>query len=206
MFPQVDDVKFVVDSMLAKLGKKLRSCGIDTVFSVQYTYEDMIDIARQDNRIVLTRGKWYARICKYLAHGQVHYIRANDTPSQLKEVLQRYRIRVQPSNLFARCVICNGSAYAARSAEFVATLPDQGKVPTGIIDRFQAEQLSFYQCTVCQKFYWEGAHIGRAFDSFFESILPGSVVPHARKMWGLDVGDAPLAAGDDPAANILIGE
>ena len=52
---------FIVDAMLGKLAKKLRLLGYDTAYSSDIDDEDLIRIAKNENRILITKDVQLAR-------------------------------------------------------------------------------------------------------------------------------------------------
>jgi len=97
-------LKFVVDVMLGKLVKELRILGYDTLYYRGEGIHDLIQLARQQDRVILTRN---ARLLSLST--DVRIIRlSEDTPSgQVRELLQREKITPQKDSFFSRCLLCN---------------------------------------------------------------------------------------------------
>nr|WP_262921400.1 Mut7-C ubiquitin/RNAse domain-containing protein [Maribellus maritimus] len=139
--------QFVIDVNLGKLARKLRLLGFDSVFRNNLEDDEIVEIAVNEKRIILTRDKGVLKHSK-VTHG---YWLRNDNPKiQLKEIIERFQLQNQ-FRPFSRCSNCNGSLRAIQKAE--AT----GRVPQDTLQIFD----SFWECTGCSNVYWEGSHFER---------------------------------------------
>lgn len=52
------EIRFICDTMLLRLGKLLRSCGIDTILAnnKDSSHDECVLLALQENRFILSRG------------------------------------------------------------------------------------------------------------------------------------------------------
>jgi len=137
-------IRFILDVHLGKLSRYLRLCGFDTLYDNAYEDHQIVQLASQQKRIILTRD------IGILKHGDVqhgYWIRSDQPHQQVREVIRRFDLKDQV-NLFSRCLECNG--------EIVPVSKDSVK------HLLQEETLkyydSFYQCTQCKKIYWKGSH------------------------------------------------
>lgn len=141
-----DEYRFIADAMLGKLAKWLRIMGYDTLYLKAVDDPELIRIAKQQQRIILTRDTLLTKTRKANPALLIH---SNDTHEQLKEVVAFLRT-VTPilPELPPRCVSCNGQLIAAdkRSA--------YNKVPDYVFHT----QKTFLICVNCGKIFWDGSH------------------------------------------------
>lgn len=137
--------RFIMDVNLGKLAKHMRLMGFDSLYRNDYSDAEVTTIAVNEQRIVLTRDRrlLYA---KQIVHG--YWVRAVKVISQVDEVLRRFDLynAIQP---FARCLVCNGILKAVAKADILERLEPNTR-------RYYEE---FYQCTTCQRIYWDGSHM-----------------------------------------------
>ncbi len=137
--------RFILDVNLGKLAKRMRLLGFDCLYRNDYRDAEVVNIAVNEQRIVLTRDRrlLYA---KHISHG--YWVRAVDVYSQVDEVLRRFDLysSIQP---FARCLVCNGVLAPVAKADILERLEPK--------TRLYYED--FYRCTDCQRIYWEGSHM-----------------------------------------------
>ncbi|MFC1770397.1 Mut7-C RNAse domain-containing protein [Candidatus Margulisiibacteriota bacterium] len=136
--------KFVLDVHLGKLAKYLRMFGFDTLYETTYSDPEIIKIAKNQKRIILTRDMGILKN-KLVTHG--YWLRSQNPKLQLKEVLVRFDLLalVQP---FTRCLECNGDIAKTDRDKIIDKLPDD-------LDKQYTE---FFECLGCQKVYWKGSH------------------------------------------------
>jgi len=140
----LDKPKYIVDVHLGKLAKYLRMLGYDTLYKNSYKDIEIIKIARNEKRIVLTRDLGILKN-KDVILG--YWLRSQNPKDQLIEVITRFNLisSIQP---FHRCINCNG----------IIKKTDKGSV----IDNLNSETIKysdeFYQCESCKNIYWKGTH------------------------------------------------
>lgn len=146
--------RFIADAMLGSLSKWLRILGFDTLYFKVIDDKELIKIARQEHRILLTRDTGLIRRNKI-----DHYIliTSNEISGQLKEVLKSFSSTL---TCFPRCSECNGELLTS-DKESVAN-----DVPEYVFLNFD----SFFRCDRCGKVYWEGSH-KRLIDEKIKNIL-----------------------------------
>ena len=112
------NTRFIMDVNLGKLAKHMRLLGFDSLYRNDYRDAEVVDIAVNEQRIVLTRDRrlLYA---KHISHG--YWVRAVDIESQVDEVLRRFDLygSIQP---FVRCLVCNGMLTAVAKADILDRL------------------------------------------------------------------------------------
>jgi len=140
--------RWLADEMLGRLARYLRFVGCDTVYLHGVTDSEILERARGESRVVLTRdralaaqapgGLWIAS--PYLRE-QWHSVRTfwPGLPTEVR---------------FDRCSVCNGLLTAYR----LGTRPD--REPGLPRDRVEAG-LAVWSCRDCGHLYWEGTHTAR---------------------------------------------
>ncbi len=140
--------RFLCDSHLGKLGRRLRLLGFDTVLAQDITGDDpgddaLVRIARTQQRILLTRDR------SLLARPDLtHALQIPQAPleAQLRDLIERLQLSGSAAP-FTRCTCCNGLIESMDADE----LPG---LPTGVLRR----QKRFWRCPGCGRIYWEGSH------------------------------------------------
>lgn len=137
-------LRFVVDSHLGKLARRLRLLGFDTVYKTMFPDKDIVLLSCRQRRIVLTRDKGLLKY-RYLRWG--HWVHATDPAKQIKEVVKKYSLMkyVRP---FSRCMECNGRLERVPKSQIISRLPAKTKL----------YYKCFYRCQRCCHIYWKGSH------------------------------------------------
>jgi len=145
-------MKFVADSMVGKLARWLRFLGIDVVYVSSGNADEIVKIAEQERRIILTRN---SDILKKLKGHRVwiYFLSSEKSEVQLKEVVEKFNLwdRINP---FSRCSICNEPLVPVEKEEV------RGKVPFYVFQNVD----HFEKCPKCGRIYWEGSHINRLYE------------------------------------------
>jgi uncharacterized protein with PIN domain len=137
-------VRFVIDSHLGKLARHLRLLGFDCTYKNFFPDNEIVDVAQQERRIILTRD------IGLLKHKRVqwgYWLKATDPNQQLKEVVKRYQLHSQIKP-FSRCLECNGKIKRIAKNKVIDQLPQA----------VRENYTRFYLCRLCQKIYWQGSH------------------------------------------------
>ena len=135
--------RFVADCHLGKLAKYLRLMGYDTLYFTQIDDNDLIRIANDEGRIILTRDKELSERKK----APCTLLHATKLDKQLKELLKIYRLAGE-SAPFSRCIVCNTPLEPIDKASVLERIP--AKV-ANYFDRFEI-------CRECDRIYWHGDH------------------------------------------------
>lgn len=133
--------------MLGRLARMLRLLGFDTVYAPDITPARLLEAARSEDRIVLTRGDAQKR---FSGAKNVLSLESDDPPQQLREVVRRFALDPQ-AGLWTRCTLCNGAIEKVEKQQVKLRL--EPKV-------FQIYE-QFYRCTRCDHIYWQGSHVER---------------------------------------------
>jgi uncharacterized protein with PIN domain len=137
--------RFILDVNLGKLAKRMRLLGFDCLYRNDYQDAEVVNIAVNDQRIVLTRDRRLLYI-KYISHG--YWVRAVDVENQINEVLHRFHLHnsIHP---FVRCLVCNGVLAPVAKADILDRLEPKTRLYYDV----------FHRCKDCQRIYWEGKHM-----------------------------------------------
>lgn len=139
-------MKFLVDRTLGKLAKGLRMLGYDTLSYPGQDFHQLLHLARNEHRIILTRNTKLARG----RPADPIILITEDRPSrQIEEVAQKCRLALDDEKFFSRCLLCNEQIVEIPRSEA------EGKVPDFIF----AQQKDFYRCPQCRRIYWHGSHL-----------------------------------------------
>jgi uncharacterized protein with PIN domain len=136
--------RFITDSALAALARRLRVLGYD-VTTMTGDLDEVCRVARREQRIVLTMSVRVPRSC---AFAERLVVRREDVAASVREVF----VQFQPSSPpFSRCTHCNTLLEAADDPDRLARAPvppPSGVPVTG-------------QCPECLRCYWNGSHVQR---------------------------------------------
>ena len=153
--------RFIVDAMLGKLAKKLRLLGFDSLFFSDIEDNKLAEMAKKDNRVVITKD---SRLVQILKKHHIDTIEIN-TENEIEQIyqislarkLEKFTIHGGSS----RCTICNGELQSVEKNEI------ENKIPKGVLEINN----EFWMCKDCKKLYWEGTHIRNL--QKFVSIING---------------------------------
>jgi len=140
--------KFIVDSNVGKLARWLRIMGYDALFFNNIDDDKLIDIALEDERIVLTRDSQIGKR-RVVTNGQLKIVLVEDDDprKQLRHVVKALKLDCCLKQ-FTRCLECN-KILLLRSKEEVKEL-----VPPYVF----LTQTQYMQCPSCLRVYWRGTH------------------------------------------------
>ncbi len=142
-----DELKFIVDTMLGDLARWLRILGYDTKYSRDYEDWELLKIASNEKRVLVTRDRglyWRAKRKGI----ETILIEEDNIVERLLKVAKTYRIRLYVDSDRTRCTVCN-SPLLKVDRERV-----RGKVPQRVYEKYR----DFWICPRCGKVYWRGRH------------------------------------------------
>lgn len=99
---------FIADVHLGKLARLLRLFGFDTKYENYYTNSDLLKIAFEENRILLSRNAAF----KENKHLNFLHVLNENPKQQVKQVVENLNLRGK-FHPFTRCIVCNGSLEVA---------------------------------------------------------------------------------------------
>jgi uncharacterized protein with PIN domain len=138
------ETRFILDVHLGKLARYLRMTGFDTLYENDYEDNQIIKIAKNEHRIILTRDLGILKNGN-VTHG--YFIRSQNPKAQLREVIARFDLKdqIQPFN---RCMSCNGKIVHV----------DKKEIEDQLLPKTLKYFDEFFRCIGCGKIYWEGSH------------------------------------------------
>lgn len=143
----MEKIRFIVDTMLGRLAKWLRILGYDTIYFSGKDDNLLIQMAREEGRVLLTRD---TRLLKHKGLGPHLFISSDHLKEQLRQVVTKFEL--DPEEGFgSRCPCCNSELVGIEKGEA------EGLVPEFVF----REQEEFYRCTGCTRIYWSGSHMQR---------------------------------------------
>ncbi len=143
--------RFAADCMLGKLARWLRILGFDTTYYHYIEDRELLERARAEGRLVLTRDRGLAASA---GEGRVLLVDDEGLEGQLRQVIGDLELHLCRERLFSRCIECSGPIETLAAAEA------RGRVP----DYVQATQSDFSTCTNCSKIYWNSTHVSGMLD------------------------------------------
>jgi uncharacterized protein len=137
-------MNFIADAMLGSLAKRLRLLGFDVLYDRTLADNDVLRLALEQGRVILTRDTGLA--ARPLAQNHV-LIKSDHVEEQLRQVLGAFSL--SSSGPLTRCSVCN-----------------QPLVPLGrdaardrVPEHVQRTMAMFFECRECGRVYWEGSHV-----------------------------------------------
>lgn len=138
-------MRFICDHMLGTLARWLRLLGFDVLYPGPIPDREVKEIAKRENRIILTRDKELAGNKKVRAL----HVASDDLEEQLLFTISELKLDI--TNPMTRCSLCNSIL------KKVGKPAVEGKVPEKVFER----QMEFWYCAECKKYYWQGSHWDR---------------------------------------------
>jgi uncharacterized protein with PIN domain len=141
------ETRFVLDTHLGKLARRLRLLGFDALWRRDAADEELVSLSLSERRILLTRDRGILKR-RELTHAAA--VRATEARRQLLEVVERFDL-ARSAVPFTRCLTCNGRLAAVPKEEVLDRIPPETRL------HYDA----FLACTSCQRVFWWGAHSRR---------------------------------------------
>lgn len=142
------EITFFVDAMLGNIAKKLRLLGYDSKYFSDIDDEQLIGIAKKEDRIIISKDEYLIKKAKKLGMKPIFLIQNNEI-EQFLEIINQVKVNTQINDNTARCSKCNSDT------ELVDKESIKEKVPQGVY--YINEK--FWRCRACDQIYWEGTHI-----------------------------------------------
>lgn len=138
------DPRFVADAHLGGLARLLRMAGFDTLYDNGYQDDQIVAIAANENRVVLTRDRELLKR-RSVTHGC--YLHALKPAAQFRELFERLGLaaRARP---FTLCLHCNLPLRAVAKEDVLDRLPPS----------VRALHDAFNTCDCCGRVFWKGSH------------------------------------------------
>ena len=140
--------KFIADENVGKLTRSLRLLGFDTTFFNGENDSQMVNIALEQNRIILTRDT-HIQERRLITSGAIRavLIRSDEIEAQTRQVLDELSL----SELIKPFTLCleDNQPLESRTKEEV-----RDRVPPYV---FQTHN-QYMECPLCHRYYWKGTH------------------------------------------------
>ena len=133
--------------MLGRLARWLRAMGYDTLYPGQAADRQLLQLARAESRVLITRDRMLAR----LAHPQGCLITTELIDDQILEAVERLALSPVETDWLSRCLECNARLEQREKAALSDFVPDH----------VLATQTDFMGCPGCGRIYWGGSHADR---------------------------------------------
>jgi hypothetical protein len=139
-------IRFASDAMVGRLARWLRILGHDIYYASKISDETLIDLARSEGRLILTRDTHLLQRKNLPPHLFIQDDRLED---QLRQVIRDLHIKA--IGLLTRCLNCN----------LLLTPISREEAKPWVPPYVYATQTRFRQCPGCRKIYWPGTHVSK---------------------------------------------
>lgn len=138
-------MRFLCDEMLLRLARLLRAAGYDTRLAQGQRDEELLTLARAENRVLVTRDK---RLAKQ-GHPRAVLVAGRGAHAEAESLAAALPIdwRLAP---FSRCLVDNAPLRDAEPQD-LARMPEESRQMPG----------PFHACPACGRVYWPGSHVKR---------------------------------------------
>ncbi len=140
-------MNFVLDGMLGKLARWLRMMGHDVNYSNSFRDDELLLVAKNENRILLTRdfALFQQAVSKNI---ETFYVEGNTEIERLSEIARRFGIPLEIDLEKSRCPKCDN----------LLSPVDKSKVAEKVEKNTLLYYHEFWICPNCGSVYWQGAH------------------------------------------------
>ena len=137
--------RFIADCHLGKLAKYLRFMGFDTLYFNTISDNELIKLANENKRIILTRD----RVLSQRKNSPSFYLNSIENLKQLQLLNEKFDLKSY--ELKSRCTICNTQLKTIEKSKIEHKLPPKVKI---YFEKFEI-------CEMCNRIYWHGDHYKR---------------------------------------------
>ncbi|MCW4028437.1 MAG: Mut7-C RNAse domain-containing protein [Candidatus Bathyarchaeota archaeon] len=136
-----------MDGMLGGLARWLRMLGQDVVYSTQLSDNELLELAKKEQRALLTRDlELYKRAN---SRGlDTFYVDDQTESGRLTVVAKRYGVPLNVNMNQANCPLCNTPLESAPKEQLA------DRLQKGTYNNYN----QFWQCPHCKQVYWQGSH------------------------------------------------
>jgi uncharacterized protein with PIN domain len=143
-----DESRFIVDTMLGSLARWLRILGYDTTYDRKIEDWQIIKIAKEEERVVVTRDRGLHSRALRSGLRSVYIDDPGDIPKSLALIALLTGIRLRVDFEKTRCPLCNGDLMKVSKDKV------KDKVPARVYSLYN----DFWICSRCGNVYWVGSH------------------------------------------------
>jgi len=146
---KANEPTFFVDAMLGNIAKKLRLMGYDSMYFSDINDDELIQVAKKDERIIISRDEDLIR--KSIKYGIKSILTKNSTEiEQFRDIIKKTNLKIIKINGDrARCPNCNSKTQSIDKKNILQ------KIPTKVLEYNDR----FWECKSCNQIFWEGTHI-----------------------------------------------
>jgi uncharacterized protein with PIN domain len=137
-------MKFIADVMLGKLAKRMRLLGFDVLYDPAYEDNEVLRLALEQDRIILTRDAGLAS--RPLAKNHI-LIESDRVDEQLHQVAETSSLPA--TAMLTRCSACNT----------ILSAPARDEVRDLVSIHVYEQHRDFLRCETCGRIYWKGTHV-----------------------------------------------
>jgi uncharacterized protein with PIN domain len=153
------DARFIVDINVGKLARWLRIIGYDTLLFNELDDGQMVKMALEDNRIILTRDTQFIKR-RAITSGKIKalLIEGDYPEEQLQQVVTAFNLSYE-HRPFSLCLECNRRLIDREKKDLKNIVPPY----------VYKTQDFFKECPECHRIYWQGTHwlaMNRKLDGF----------------------------------------
>lgn len=152
------ETRFICDDNLGKLARYLRAGGFDTYFDARISDSDLITIALDENRHILTRDR---KLIERTLVRKYFQVEDDNWVDQLRAVIGHYELRIFRKNMFTRCLEDN---------MLIETVLKH-HIKSLVYPYIYEKHTKFTQCPQCQRVFWPGTHI----EAIIERLALGGI-------------------------------
>ncbi|TYZ66573.1 hypothetical protein PybrP1_010055, partial [[Pythium] brassicae (nom. inval.)] len=180
------EMKFLADAMVARVGKWMRTIGIDVVIwdssgpmlktngSGRDPKAGLLGLAAREQRVVLTRDK---KLADRRDAGACFVVSSDDPFQQFQEIKAHFALQLRKDEMMSRCAVCNAKSFKRVDAAY-ARAQTAFEVPARVLEIVD----EFWVCTLCDKIFWEGPKFSSAYDNVMR-MFDGAYEPEAALGW-----------------------
>ncbi len=133
--------------MLGKLTRWLRMMGHDVKYSPALEDDELMSIANEEKRILLTKDLELFQRC--VSKGvEVFYVEGANEACELAELSERFKFPLVINLDISRCPKCNT----------LLELAGKEMIKQKVKPKTYSHYNEFWQCPRCGQVYWQGAH------------------------------------------------
>lgn len=137
----------MVDGMLGKITRWLRMLGHDVKYSSELEDNQLMEIAKTESRILLTRDtELYRQATKKRV--KTYCVKGEGEVEKLAELAMRFGIQLDIDMSKSRCPKCNTKVKSILKKEV------SERIKPKTFDYYR----NFWECPKCKQVYWKGSH------------------------------------------------
>ncbi|KUG01495.1 Exonuclease mut-7 [Phytophthora nicotianae] len=165
----IREYKFLADSMVARVGKWLRTIGMDVIIWDPYSVPKktasqdhkaaLLALSVCEQRILLTRDK---KLANRRDAGACFVVSSDDPFKQFQEIKTHFALKLVKDEMMSRCSRCNAKGFDVVDLDYVRNQTED-EVHPNVLEVVT----EFWVCRVCHKIYWEGPK----YDSNYANLL-----------------------------------